>query len=81
MAILLPGVIDFLFGRGDRPEYHFKCLAEQWTWVLVFFNFFLESVQVELIFDELLIDLAKEDVVLQSAEPLDPADVHVLTEL
>jgi hypothetical protein len=42
---------------------------------------FFESVEVELIFDEVFVDFAEEAVVFQSAEPLDPAHVHLLAEL
>ena len=49
--------------------------------VLVFVDSFLESIEVELVFDEVLVDLTEEDVVLESAEPLDPSDVDILAEL
>lgn len=49
--------------------------------VLVFVNSFLESVEVELVFDEVLVYLTEEDVVFESAEPLDPSNVDILAEL
>ena len=49
--------------------------------VLVFVDSFLESIEVELVFDEVLVDLTEEDVVLESAEPLDPSNVDILAEL
>jgi hypothetical protein len=49
--------------------------------VLVLDGFLLEAVEVELVLDEVLVDFAEEDVVLEAAEPLDPADVDVLAEL
>jgi hypothetical protein len=49
--------------------------------VLVLGDPFLESVEVEFIFDVFFVDFAEEDVVLEAAEPLDPANVDVFAEL
>jgi hypothetical protein len=49
--------------------------------VRVLVDSLLESVEVEVVLDELLVDLAEEEVVLQPAEPLDPPHVDVLAEL
>ena len=48
--------------------------------LLIFNDSFLEAVKVELIFNEVFIDFAEEAVVLQAAEPLDPAYVCLLAE-
>lgn len=45
------------------------------------FDCFFEAIEVELVFDEILVYFAEEAVVLESAEPLDPAHVGLLTEL
>ena len=42
---------------------------------------FLESVEVELILDEILVNLAEEEVVFKPAKPLDPSHIGVLAEL
>ena len=49
--------------------------------VLVFGDLFFETVEVELVFDEVLVDLTEEQVILQPAEPLDPTNIDILTEL
>jgi hypothetical protein len=41
----------------------------------------LESVEVEVVLDEVFVDLAEKEVVLEAAEPLDPPHVDVLAEL
>mgnify|MGYP001003562353 CR=1 FL=1 len=41
----------------------------------------LESIEVELILDEFLADLAEETVILETTEPLDPSHIHILAEL
>ena len=49
--------------------------------VLVFVDFFFESIEIELVFDEIFVNFAEEDMVFESAEPLNPSDVDVLAEL
>lgn len=49
--------------------------------VLEFGDPFAQAVEVELVLDEVLGDLAEEEVVLQPREPLDPPHAHVLAEL
>ena len=44
-------------------------------------NSFFESVEVELILDEVFVDFTEEDVIFEPAKPLNPADVDVLAEL
>lgn len=49
--------------------------------ILVFGDFLLESVKVELVFNEILIDFTEKTMVFESAEPLNPADVDFFTKL
>lgn len=42
-------------------------------------KFLFDAIQVEVIPDELLVDLAEELMVLQIAEPLDPAAIGFFT--
>jgi hypothetical protein len=52
-----------------------------WNELRVLVDPLFESVEVELVLDEVLVDLAEEEVVLEAAEPLDPPHVDVLAEL
>lgn len=49
--------------------------------LLVFGHFLLETVKIELVFDEIFVDFAEEDVILEAAEPLDPSHINVFAEL
>lgn len=52
-----------------------------WRGVRVLVDPLLEAVEVEVVLDEVLVDLAEEEVVLESAEPLNPPHVDILAEL
>lgn len=49
--------------------------------VLVFSDSIFKTVEVEVVFDEVIVDFAEEVMIFQSAEPLNPAHVDVLAEL
>jgi hypothetical protein len=47
----------------------------------IFIDSLLESVEVEFILYVILVDLAEEQVVLKSTEPLNPSHIDILTKL
>ena len=49
--------------------------------VLVFVDFFFESIEIELVFDEIFINFTEEDMILKATEPLNPSNIDVFTEL
>lgn len=49
--------------------------------LLEFVDSLFEPVKVELVFDEILVNLAEEAVIFEAAEPLNPADVYIFAKL
>lgn len=51
-----------------------------WRLLLEFVDSLFEPVEVELVFDEIFVDFTEEEVILEAAEPLDPAYINVFAE-
>lgn len=49
--------------------------------LLEFVDSLFEAVEVEFVFDEILVDFAEEAVIFKATEPLDPADVDIFAKL
>jgi hypothetical protein len=58
-----------------------RASLHQSYFLLILFYFGPEPKEIVLFFDEILIDLAEEGVILHPAEPLNPPDVGILAEL
>ena len=67
-------VLEFLLVGSLRSQYHFHSL-------IIVIELLLDAVEVEVVPDELIVDLAEELVVFQVAEPLDPPAVGLLAVL
>ena len=69
--IIIPLVFELFVLRAIRIEDHFECIA-------VSGEHFFETVEVEVVPDVVDIDFAKEHMVFQVAEPLDPPSFGVI---
>ena len=49
--------------------------------LLIFIDLFLESIQIEFIFDEFFINFTKEDMIFKATKPLNPSNIDIFAEL
>lgn len=74
-------VLQFLLVGRLRAQNHLHRFTAVTTGLLIVIEFLLDAVEVEVVADEFVVDLAEELVVFEVAEPLDPAAVGLLAVL